>query len=39
MMNFIQENLFLLACTCSGLCVTFAFLVIMDFIPQKKGFA
>lgn len=32
MMDFIRENLFLLACTCSGLCVTFASFVIMDFI-------
>ena len=32
MMNFIRENLFLLACLCSGLCVTFASFVIMDFI-------
>ena len=32
MINFIQDNLFLLACLSSGLCVTFASFVIMDFI-------
>ena len=32
MMEFISENLFLLACLSSGLCVTFASFVIMDFI-------
>ena len=37
MTNFIQDNLFLLACISSGLCVTFASFVIMDFIVYTSA--
>ena len=32
MLEFIQSNLFLLACVSAGLCVTFATYVIIDFV-------